>query len=523
MSGIKKPLKFLKALNHIINMKKLLIAVLTVFALSAHAQRNTLLDQAFWQGQPGIDQIKAEVQKGSNPSQMNANSFDPVVLAINAQAPNEAIIYLIGQPGNDVNKLTHDGRTYLHWAAARGNVEVVEYVLKKGSKAGMQDSHGFTPLNFAANGGQTNTKLYDILMANGANPQKELTNDGANALLLAVANDKDLTLTNYFVSKGLSLNSTDAAGNNAFSYAARSGNIELLKALQQKGVKPNPTALLMAAQSGGARRGGPASNGAGLPVYQYLESQGIKPTATNKNGENVLHYLVRKPNQTEIIEYFIGKGVDVNQADAEGNTPLMNAAAMNRDTVLLGMLAARSKNINQGNQKGVTPLAMAVRSNSPQVVQFLINKGASVNVTDKAGDNAAAYLVQAYRGGEGRPGMGAGNDFETKLAILQKGGLQLAAPQKNGNTLYHLAVAKNDLGLLKRLEPLKIDINAKNAEGMTALHKAALIAKDDAIMKYLLSMGAKKEATTNFKETAYDLAAENESLTKGNVSVTFLK
>jgi hypothetical protein len=43
------------------------------------------------------------------------------------------------------------------------------------------------------------------------------------------------------------------------------------------------------------------------------------------------------------------------------------------------------------------------------------------------------------------------------------------------------------------------------------------------MMKYLLSIGAKKEAVTNFKETAFDLASENESLTKKNVSVNFLK
>jgi ankyrin repeat protein len=80
---------------------------------------NNLLNPTFWQAKPGVDVVKAEVAKGNDPSQMNANSMDPVVLAINAGAPTETITYLLDQKGNDVNKITHDSRTYIFWAASR--------------------------------------------------------------------------------------------------------------------------------------------------------------------------------------------------------------------------------------------------------------------------------------------------------------------------------------------------------------------------------------------------------------------
>ena len=86
-----------------------------------------------------------------------------------------------------------------------------------------------------------------------------------------------------------------------------------------------------------------------------------------------------------------------------------------------------------------------------------------------------------------------------------------------------MAVAKNDLSIVKSLAALNIDVNTKNKEGMTALHKAALVSKDDTILKYLVSIGAKKEAVTSVDETAYDLAKENDFLSKGNVSIDFLK
>ncbi|MCE6991895.1 ankyrin repeat domain-containing protein [Dyadobacter sp. CY323] len=490
-------------------MKKFLIAICASIAISAQAQQNVLLDQAFWKTSPDVAAVKAEIEKGSNPSQFNNNMFDPVVLAINAGAPNATIEYLLTQPGNTVDKATHDGRIYLHWAAMRGNVELMESLVAKGAKGNYVDGHGATPINFAAGGGQQNTKVYDICLAHGADLKKDLNNDGANALLIGIANDKDLALTNYFISKGLDLKSTDAAGNNAFSYAARAGKIDVLKTLLAKGVPANSNAILMAAQGS---RGGANP----IEVYQYLESVNLKPTVIGKNGENALHSIVRKPKQEEIIKYFLSKGVDVNKADEDGNTVFMNAAASNRETATLDLLLPKVKDINQGNSKGVSALAMAVRGNSPEVIGYLVDKGANINTTDKNGDNLAFYLAQSYN-------PRTANEFDPKVKVLQEKGFKIDAPAKNGNTLYHVAVAKNDLALVKRLEAYKIDVNAKNSEGITALHKAAMVSKDDAMLKYLLSIGAKKEIETNFNETAFDLAGENETLSKNNVTVNFLK
>lgn len=523
-------------------MKKIIITLLCFCALTVQAQQNIFLTSGFWQSAPSVEMVKAEIAKGNDPSQSNAMSMDAVVMAINAQAPVETIKFLLDQPGNNPDKLTHDGRIYLHWAANRGNTQVMEYLLTKGSKIAVMDTHGTTPLLFAAGSGQTDTKVYDILLAHGDNLKTNINGDGANALLLAIANDKDLALTNYFISKGLSLNSVDGAGSNAFAYAARSANMDLLKTLVQKGVKPSPTAMLMAAQAGGGRRGGPPVAGAGVPLYVYLESLGIKPTATNKSGENILHALVRKQGQQEQITYFLGKGVDVNKADEDGNTVLMAAATANRDTSVLALLLSKIKNINQLNTQGVSALAMAVRSNSPAIVTYLISKGADVKTVDKKGNNLAYYLIEGYRPqmqsqspgqggqaasapqGERQGGRSAGGDeLGAKMAVLKTAGFDLAKPQQNGNTIYHLAVAKNNLALLKRIEPLGVDVNAKNKEGITALHKAAMIAKDDILLQYLVSIGAKKEVGTGFNETAYDLATANETLTKNHVSVNFLK
>lgn len=490
-------------------MKKLVTGLFALIALSAQAQHNQLLEPNFWKNSPDVAAIQAQIAKGNDPAEMNRMSFDPVVYAINGGVSNESIKFLLSQKGNEVNKLTHDGRTYIFWAAMKGNVEVMEYLISKGASMKIEDNHGYTPLNFAAVGGQQNTKVYDLCLSKGADLKKDLNHDGANALLLAVPADKDFALLNYFTSKGLDINSVDANGNTAFNYAARTGNIATLKGLIEKGVKYNDNAMILASQ--GSR--GAANT---LELYQFLEGLKIKPNALGKNGENALHAIVRRPKQEEVINYFMSKGVNINQADNDGNTPFMNAAASNNDAATITLLSAAVKNINQVNKKGVSALAMAVRNNSAEIVDLLIAKGADVNVVDANGDNLAAYLIQSYYPQRAEV-------FEAKLKTLEGKGVKVAAAQKNGNTIYHLALTKNDLALLKRVEGFKADVNGKDKEGLTVLHKAAMTAKDDEILKYLLSIGAKKEIATEFKETAYDLAGENEFLTKNNISIDFLK
>lgn len=492
-----------------ITMKQLFIASITFASFTLQAQNNVFLERSYWKKNPDVTQIKAEIAKGSNPSQLNANAFDPVVFAIVEDTANDAVKFLLEQKGNDVNKLTHDGRTYIFWAAYRGNTDLMEYLLARGAKTNVLDDHGYTYLNFAAANGQSNTKVYDLALKNGANLKKDLDHDGANALLLIAPHDKDFTLINYFIGKGLDIKSTDANGNTAFNYAARTGNITTLKRLLEKGVTFNDNAMIFASQ-------GTRSTTNTLELYQYLESLKIKPTAVSKNGQNALHAIVRKDKQEDIIKYFIEKGVDINQADHDGTTAFMNAAMANSDVAVINLLAASVKNTNQVNKKGISALALAVRSNTPEVVRLLIQKGADVNVADANGDNLAYYLIQSYNPQKAEA-------FEAKLKALEEKGFKVATPQKNGNTLYHLAVAKNDLSLIKLVERYKVDVNAKNKEGMTALHKAAMTAQDAAILKHLMALGAKKDAVTEFKETAYDLASENEALTKNKIAIDFLK
>ncbi len=87
--------------------------------------------------------------------------------------------------------------------------------------------------------------------------------------------------------------------------------------------------------------------------------------------------------------------------------------------------------------------------------------------------------------------------------------------------MYHLAVEKQSIPMLNFIKKYNININAKNKKGLTALQQAVMTAKNDKIIKYLITEGANKTVKTNFDETLYDLARENEALK--NTDISFLK
>ena len=228
-------------------MKKLFVigSLLSVMSLFSQ-QKNVFWDRNFWNEHTTIAQVVTEIKNGNSPSELNEAAFDAPSLAILGKVPTPTAIYLIEQQGNGVHKTTHDGRTYLFWAASQGNVELIHYLLEQGSDIHAKDSKGYTPITFAALFGVTNPKLYEAFFRAGIDPKA--TYEQGETLLMKVVpfDDNKLSLTHYLVEKGLKINQKSLSGATLFDYAAKKGNIDLLKTLRKK-VQPTPQALPMAA------------------------------------------------------------------------------------------------------------------------------------------------------------------------------------------------------------------------------------------------------------------------------------
>ena len=489
-------------------MRKLFL-ISGILLSSISLAQNTLLNSDFFNKKTTIAQIQEEVAKGNSISEMDKKTFDPATFAILQNSPLETIIYIIESEGNGINKITHDNRIYLHWACFKGNIELVKYLLEKGSDMYAKDYRGATPFIFAASNGQTNPELYEIFFKRGVNPKYRHEN-GETLLLLALPfDDEKLTLTNYFISKGLKLKDKDKFGNNAFDYACKKGNLPLIKNIRKK-IKPTPAALPLAA------KGLKKQPNNKIEVYKYLiENEKINPNSKDETGANALNYLATKQD-LESIEYLLSKGCKADNIDNEGNTPLMNACT-GKNLQIVKLLNVQ--NINLVNKKGESALLLAVKKSSPEIVKYLIDNGANTKIIDKNGENLIGALIESYK--LNKPN--EKSTFDDKVLIFDKYNISLKSIDNKGNTALHYAVISQNLDLIKKVLQWGIDINKVNENGETALIKATMLANDTNILEYLISKGANKKITTEFGETAFDLANENEKLKQKGLSLDFLK
>ena len=368
-------------------------------------------------------------------------------------------------------------------------------------------------MTFAANAGQKNTEVYDLIIASGGKA-KETNRSGATALLLLAPHLQDDQLINYFQSKGLSIHDKDKDGNGMFQYASRRGNLKLMKQLVEQGVdyksidKKGRNAMLFATYG---------SRGYQNPieVYQYLAELGLQIDIVDWEGRTPLHNLAGSNKDAGIIEFFLKNGVNVNQVDESGNTAFLNAIRGN-NVALAEKLGPMVSDFNHSNHDGYSALTYAIMRNSIPDFKFLLTKGADLEVIDKKGNNLAYHVFQSFR-------QQNKDAFEHFVKVAKEHDLKFTDSFEKGNTLAHVAITKEDKFLLEKALEMGIEINQKNDDGLTPLHLAAMKAKNEELLSFLLEQGADKKILTTFEESAFDLANENEALSKEGTDLGFLK
>lgn len=488
---------------------KLSLTLLFVLTGASLFAQNIFLNREFWATKPSVEVVKQKMAEGHNLLEMGPGGWDGPILSVMADCDYKTIQFIFDQPGIDFKSASlHHSNNYLMWTTYKANLPVMKLLLAKGSKTDIINSHGQSLLMHAAMSGKADPELYDFCLQNGGDIKNDKDEEGRNVMLTAISSLKDVSFLNYFVSKGLTLKDTDKKGNGLFHYAVPGGNLKTLKDLVAMGVSYAPnTAGENAFAFIGRGRGGRLN----VELLHYLKSLGLDPKIQS-NGQTLAHTVARIGAEEPILQFLTENGLNLSQADNEGNTPLILAAA--RGNVAFVNFWLAKNEVNAINKAGQSSIHQAVANNSPEIVQLLIGKGAKTNLKDKEGNDLYYTLVSNYRKGKGS----IQRATEIMDALKSSG---LAMP-KTGKLL-HTALEKDDKELLAKLIEAGEDINAKDKDGYTVLHYAGMKSKNLDLIKFLVEKGANPSVKTELNESVVDLIAENEVLGKQNLNLDFLK
>jgi ankyrin repeat protein len=163
-------------------------------------------------------------------------------------------------------------------------------------------------------------------------------------------------------------------------------DMEALKSLVENGTDVNyqdpqygTTALMLACNYGFT------------DMAKFLLEHGAKVNIQAKNGATALTGAAQQ--SLELVQILLDKGADIQLKTEEGITAFTNSIiGVLRGSVtteVAELLLEKGANVDEAPEKGgaagYTCLMMAVRNDKPDLVKFLVSKGAKLDVTAKDG------------------------------------------------------------------------------------------------------------------------------------------
>ncbi|XP_078348823.1 transient receptor potential cation channel subfamily A member 1-like isoform X2 [Oculina patagonica] len=395
---------------------------------------------------------------------------------------------------NDLNKVSENGLTPLHYAARNDHGEAVQLLIDHGAdpnvKASMENKL-LSPLHFAC-------------WFNAAEAVATLIDNRAN------------------------VESCAAFGQKPLHYAVQRASIELVKTLLTRG-KANPNGLdnqgfsplHLAAQRGR------------LDIIKLLFAHGANLGAQNDEGETAVHVAARE-GWDEVLRHFLQRasmtGISckdlVNSGNYEAksclqlavdgghvetaticieygadvrpvtkrNMPLHVASSIGDLTMVKFLLSKDFIHVDEEDSEGMTPILRASLSGHVEIIEQLLDKGASI--CPLPGSTAPSPLMCAVKRGHHRAILfllqrGSPIDLrdshqrtclhvaaysanvETVDIILKNGGKELIdSLDRDSRTPIHYAAAKGSREIVQKLLDAGANVNVKDIEEKVPIHMA---------------------------------------------------
>jgi ankyrin repeat protein len=404
----------------------------------------------------------------------------------------------------DINAVDSDGKSPLHYAAEKKDVQLAKFFTSLGANPNIVDNEGQTPLGICIE--NNDPQVAAVLASGGADIHQPIPfSENTTAAILAL--EKSSSVFNAILNP-VTINSVDTSGKTILHIAVIVGNIDAVTeilsisspsiSLINKKDYSDKNSLDYALERADSRihiyiaeqlilAGGYCDN----PIFAYLgpavrsvnynirRNEGLAPihyavmenhiglviflleknidlNIKTTSGATALHEAVRIGN-IDIISMLINNKADVNAKDASGNSPLHVGIPSNVYLDILSMLISSGADVNLRDNHGDTPLHIAVMLNRPaESVQLLLNTGSDVHIRNINGKTPLFIAVQEHR--------------LALIPLLLTSGSEIFAADNVGTTPFDISTRANDgtFNLLITNET----INQRDSQGNTMLHCA---------------------------------------------------
>lgn len=499
--------KFADDLLHVATTEHLFTAVKVALEAGANPRsRSTLYDS-------GEDVLSLLAM--SSPSSISTAQEGTEVTAT---AADVAICRLLISAGAEVDAPTHYQGTALHYAAKYMNHGVLEELIRHHAQVNYPDSQDMTPLHRAVIGlSQKSTELTE-LDARGRPPR-------------VVSEQCVKTLIRH----GADLHAGDNQGQMPIHWAAGLKNRTPILCLLIQGhsgqdwgkpkLPPKKNAAKRASNEKCLYKHATPLHWASGHGYEenvkVLIQYGANIEWADDYGRTALHWAARYGHKAALVELLKAlkdakKDLKsaVNKKEQDGRTPLIWACQWGHvECAKLLINAGADVDLGQGDQDdndiGGTPLSWAVTWGHSNVIKLLIDKGADI---EPPCDGRRPLLCWAALNGNA-------DIFDYILELAESKHLKLDVDNKDGRlkTPFMIAAAHGHLDFVRHLYSLhrrrvmgiKINFNARDQKGNTALHLAASWNHKD-VVKWLIETPKLGINETNYaRQTALHRAARS--------------
>lgn len=385
------------------------------------------------------------------------------------------------------------GNTSLHYAASRGHLGILMFLIPQFTQVDCKDIPGNTPFHRAIENAQFDAAT--LLLKNKADINATDFNKNS-ALHLALTSQKPEEGLSFLLQNGASSNIKNNFGNTPLHLVISlnlSPSLVLLLINQKSDVearnKLGNTPLLEAVKE------------KNKVIIGDLLAAGANPFAINNQDDSPLSIAVKMG--TETLSMLISDK-NVNQRDDQGNTALHQVVSLGDYPKAVLYLLSLGANPNERNKWGMTPLHLSINRQSLAVAQLLVKNDGDLYIADNIGTTP---LMLAFK--------------SQPLFIDQFfNGDVLEKIDSSKNTPIFHAIFLNNLPVIQVMVKKGASLKVQNLSGSTPLHEAVK-SGNYAVVDYLLKSGASVSAIDNLGNTPLHNLVYWDSIEIGELLISY--